>query len=79
MNTGLVDNKEEEINTGLVNNKEEEINTSLVDNKEEEVKLTKPVTTKTVKVDTSVGKVNKIQTIRKDIGYSGSKNIQRID
>ena len=58
---------------------EEEINTGLVDNKGEEVKLTKPVTTKTVKVDTSVGKVNKTQTIRKDIGNSGSKNIQRID
>ena len=59
--------------------REEEINTGLVDNKGEEVKLTKPVTTKTVKVDTSVGKVNKTQTIRKDIGNSGSKNIQRID
>jgi hypothetical protein len=70
---------EDYVNEKLTEEKEIEVNTGIVDKKGEEVKLTKPTPNKSVKVDTPFGKVNKTTPVRKDIGNSGSKNIQRID
>jgi len=70
---------EDYVNEKLTEEKETEVNTGIVDKKGEEVKLTKPTPNKSAKVDTPFGKVNKTTPVRKDIGNSGSKNIQRID
>jgi len=70
---------EDYVNEKLTEEKKTEVNTGIVDKKGEEVKLTKPTPNKSAKVDTPFGKVNKTTPVRKDIGNSGSKNIQRID